>query len=300
MSEWRAFKKNSICILNGTNFYLSIALSAILYLTAGIADGRQGESFSAIQLMADYQNCMNALTDPSMTKGIWLISRMLMAEYLSMFLPIVAAFPAIPFFIDERRSGFQRFAISRCDRISYAIAQILSAGIFGGLAVMLGFCVSAGIVLARIPDPSAATGVALDFDMYSQAFSAGAGMRLLRDWAGEPGIYIGFALDTFLYAGFFSLPGAVLACFLNNSYLDMCIPMVFVYLYDTLLKKASSGAMVSGDIQTSDRLTGMLSTSLRQTISMWTVPKMICMISGLVAACALGVWRQYKKIDSGA
>lgn len=295
MKAWRAFKKNSICILSGSGFYLSAALSVILYLTAGIADGREGESFSAIQLMMDYQNCVKEMTDPSMAGGGWLISRMRMAEYLSMFLPIIASFPAVPLYIDERRSGFQRFGIVRCSRVSYTLAQILAAGLYGGLAVMLGFCVSTALVLAGCPAPESAA----DFNAYSMALSAGSGMQFLAACMGESGICIGFAMDVFLYACFFALPGAVMTCFLDNAYLDICMPMVLVYLYDVFLKKAAAGAMVSGNVQISRRLSLMLSTSLGQSFSMWTAPKMIFMISGLAAACGLGVWKQRRKTDAG-
>ena len=59
--------------------------------------------------------------------------------YITMFLPIIVAFPFMLSFCAERNSGLMRFTISRTGCLRYYLSKFLSVIIGGGLAAMLGY-----------------------------------------------------------------------------------------------------------------------------------------------------------------
>ena len=78
-------------------------------------------------------------TDPMLSSV--LVFRNGLSGYITMFLPIVVAFPFMVSFCAERNNGLMRFTISRTGKLRYYLSKFISALISGGLAVMLGIVV---------------------------------------------------------------------------------------------------------------------------------------------------------------
>lgn len=78
-------------------------------------------------------------TDPMLSSV--LVFRNGLSGYITMFLPIVVAFPFMVSFCAERNNGLMRFTISRTGKLRYYLSKFISALISGGFAVMLGIAV---------------------------------------------------------------------------------------------------------------------------------------------------------------
>jgi len=89
-------------------------------------------------------------TDPTLSSV--LVFRNGLSGYITMFLPIVVAFPFMVSFCAERNNGLMRFTISRTGKLRYYLSKFISALISGGFAVMLGIAVY-GIACAVLFQP---------------------------------------------------------------------------------------------------------------------------------------------------
>ena len=107
-----------------------------------------------------------------------------------MFIPILAAFPFIPVFCDERSGGNGRFVISREGKISYIISKYFAAIISGGFGVLLGYVLFLLIAF-------------FGFSKGDEAWVVPA----IKQMGGM-----------FIYGGVMSLPALAIAGFVRNNY----------------------------------------------------------------------------------
>ncbi len=66
------------------------------------------------------------------------LSRMGMSGYVTMFLPIIVAFPFMVAFCTERNNGNIRFVIARTGKMRYYFSKFISCFLCGGIAVLIG------------------------------------------------------------------------------------------------------------------------------------------------------------------
>ena len=109
-------------------------------------------------------------TDPMLSSV--LVFRNGLSGYITMFLPIVVAFPFMVSFCAERNNGLMRFTISRTGKLRYYLSKFISALISGGLAVMLGIAVY-GIACAVLFQPLSEFDVSADQLQYIMQDSTG-------------------------------------------------------------------------------------------------------------------------------
>lgn len=112
-------------------------------------------------------------TDPMLSSV--LVFRNGLSGYITMFLPIVVAFPFMVSFCAERNNGLMRFTISRTGKLRYYLSKFISALISGGLAVMLGIAVY-GIACAVLFQPLSEFDVSADQLQYIMQDSTGKTM----------------------------------------------------------------------------------------------------------------------------
>lgn len=109
-------------------------------------------------------------TDPMLSSV--LVFRNGLSGYITMFLPIVVAFPFMVSFCAERNNGLMRFTISRTGKLRYYLSKFISALISGGFAVMLGIAVY-GIACAVLFQPLSEFDVSADQLQYIMQDSTG-------------------------------------------------------------------------------------------------------------------------------
>ena len=66
------------------------------------------------------------------------LARMGMNGYVTLFLPIIVAFPFMVAFCTERNNGNIRFVIARTGKMRYYLSKFVSCFLSGGLAVLIG------------------------------------------------------------------------------------------------------------------------------------------------------------------
>ena len=153
--------------------------------------------------------------------------------YGNMFLPIVASFPFVVCFCAERNSGYMRFSISRSCKIRYYISKFISCILSGGLAVMFGvllFGIVADIILPAIDSFSSAS------DSISVFYPDGLTVAVVKK-----------LISAMLHGIFATLPAFLICSFCRNPYMILCLPFLFMYIWETLINKFTLAGFEQGD-----------------------------------------------------
>ncbi|MBR6101038.1 MAG: ABC transporter permease [Ruminococcus sp.] len=156
-----------------------------------------------------------------------------LSGYISMFIPIIVAFPFMVSFCAERNNGLIRFTITRAGKLRYYLSKFAASFIGGGLAVLLGMAIF-GIIL-RFSFP---TFMSYDPDPETLKWS-------LPD--GEAVGVIKVLLSSFLYGAFSTLPAFFLSSFCKNPYIITCLPFMLVYVWNTAMNKIIFHGYETGD-----------------------------------------------------
>jgi hypothetical protein len=168
------------------------------------------------------------------------------AIWLHMFIPIVAAFPFIPVFCDERSGGGIRNTVIRMGKRRYNLSKFAAAFVSGGLGVTLGYALF-GIVIAAVFPPLSSYNA--DMGLYNQIyFPNGIVMGIISRLFGM-----------FLFGAFFALIAFTLSAFVRNKYLVMCFPFMLKYIYDQIISKISIEAVQSGNYEFAEKI-GLFNT----------------------------------------
>lgn len=146
-----------------------------------------------------------------------------LSGYISMFIPIIVAFPFMVSFCAERNNGLMRFTITRAGKMRYYLSKFTASLLGGGLAVAFGMILF-GIVV-RVVFPS--------------IFSYGLDPEYLQ-WTvpdGEMAIVWRVLFSSFIYGAFSTLPAFFLSSFCRNPYIITCLPFMLVYVWQTAISK---------------------------------------------------------------
>ena len=146
--------------------------------------------------------------------------------FFQMFLPIIAAFPFIPNFCEERNSGLIRFMITRTGKKKYYLGKFCTALLGGGLAVTLGYLLYGMVVFSYFPSYIALTGE-----------EVGQVLPMIID----------SVLGIFLYGMVSVMPAFLMSTVLKNRYLVTCIPFSLLYLYGRWVSKIQTTGWIRGD-----------------------------------------------------
>lgn len=149
-----------------------------------------------------------------------------LSSYITMFIPIIVAFPFMVTFCAERNNGLMRFTISRTGKLRYYLSKFFASFIGGGLAVLIGLVFYGIAVYIMFPTSSSYFGSAQvymgnerEIKQILQTLSAG-----------------------FTYGAFATLPAFFLSSFCKNPYIITCLPFMLVYIWGTAIRKLQIAA----------------------------------------------------------
>jgi hypothetical protein len=229
----KLIKQNFYKLFTSVGFYACIAITFVLSFTAGISvkpDTFPENLFEAMftkngaELLQSTDYCF---TNVVISGGGW---------WLAMFIPIIAAFPFIPIFSDERESRLGRNVIFRTGKFSYNTGNFLSSFFGSGLAIAVGyslFLLVTSFIFPHISD-------------YPAEMRSSAEIILMENAAyselGITGLILSEILEIFLYSAMWSLPAFLLCSLIRNKYLIMCIPFFLKYSIDGISSRIQDAA----------------------------------------------------------
>ena len=146
-----------------------------------------------------------------------------LSGYISMFIPIIVAFPFMVSFCAERNNGLMRFTITRTGKMRYYLSKFFASFLGGGLAVFLGVALFGICVRFMFP---AFSSYDIDPEMKRMMFTLSEGQVVLNT-----------LLSAFVYGAFSTLPAFFLSSFCKNPYIITCLPFMLVYIWQTAINK---------------------------------------------------------------
>ena len=171
--------------------------------------------------------------------------------YITMFLPIIVAFPFMVSFCAERNSGLMRFTISRTGCLRYYLSKFFSVLIGGGLAAMLGYALYGLVVYGFFPNINT---YELD-EFYCEMHPDGQVSEVLK-----------LLLSAFIYGAVTTLPAFLISSFSRNPYLITCVPFLMVYIWNTAINKLVLKAWETEDYEFSEKLFDFQPDSARRLV----------------------------------
>ncbi|WP_028510207.1 ABC transporter permease [Ruminococcus sp. NK3A76] len=171
--------------------------------------------------------------------------------YISMFLPIIVAFPFMVSFCAERNSGLMRFTISRTGCLRYYLSKFFAVMIGGGLAAMLGYAIYGLVVYGFFPNINS---YELD-EFYYEMHPDSQTVEVLK-----------MLLSAFIYGAVTTLPAFLISSFSRNPYLITCVPFLMVYIWNTAINKLVLKAWETEDNELSEKLFDFQPDSARRLV----------------------------------
>lgn len=209
-------------ILTGYGFYLCIIFTFILCFSSEIyEDPLNGNKYSVVTSLLEFNkdfmlNNTDFCSFEVMSHGA--------RGWLSLFIPIIAAFVYVPLFCDEYQSKSVRFMIFRSSKFSYYISRYISACIGGGAAVLIGFSLYTMSVYMLFPNISEYSNSLRS--IYEQEVSD---LYLNITEGSYRSAIVSKHIEMFVYGTVNVVPALVLSSFCYNKYVIMCIPFFLKY-----------------------------------------------------------------------
>ncbi len=252
-----SFLKTLRCDLEKTTmnlgFFGAVILTCILCFTASAyTDTATDKTYSVLE--AFFSIDKELLRTNYSFSNVTLFSKAL-SGYITMFLPIIAAFPFMVSFCAERNSGLMRFTITRAGKIKYCASKFAASFLSGGLATLLGVMLYGIIIWIVFPDFS---GYNVPQEQLMWVLPHGTGMTVIRTM-----------LAAFLYGAVTTIPAFFISSFCKNPYLITCIPFLFVYIWDTALSKIAAKGLENMDYGIYDKIGPFFPYGLADIVN-WT------------------------------
>lgn len=262
-------------IFNGISFYISVLIKTILCFTS-VVFVTSSQSFSVINAWLTVDNNIIKSNITFSSFNIFLCGS---GSWLSMFIPMVAAFPFVSLFCDEKSGGAIRISIVRQGRRRYNLSKYISGIVSGGCAVALGYIIYGVIVYVMFPSLSQYNCT----DIFTKY--------------GISVVIIGKIFSMFLYGILSSIMALLFSSFIRNKYLILCIPFMLKYIYDQSIVKVISKQTVP-----SKKLTLMQTDIINQITEM---PKFFLWYSSFILVLVIMCFVIYsfsmnRRLDLGA
>lgn len=150
-----------------------------------------------------------------------LIEHALAGEIMTLALPIIAALPFTAAIVDDMKSGFIKFYLSRTSRSAYLAGRIIACGLSGALVLLLGTAFSLGILaLLLLPKES---------------------LPVLFDAAGNSITYVspiwGTLFRIFASGAFWAMLGMLIGTASMSRYMAYASPFVIYYVLIILYER---------------------------------------------------------------
>lgn len=235
MKTLRLIKVNLIKVLTSTGFYACVLLMLVLCFTARAYDDiAENKSYSVIGVLAEFSR-EEMLANSSFSA--YQILSCVSSGWLSLFIPIIAAFPLMPLICDGRESKSVRYSAFRSTKFSFSTGNFLTAMISGGLALLCGFALFAVSVYTLFPNISEYSP-----ELIESAEWWISGTYPLFEKYGYPYLVALDFVEMFLYGALSAVPALIMTAFMKNKYLVLCIPFFLKYsamqLHTGLLRNA--------------------------------------------------------------
>lgn len=176
-----------------------------------------------------------------------------LSGYVSMFIPIITAFPFMMTFCAERNNGLMRFTITRTGKFRYYLSKFTAALVSGGLSVMLGTAAFGIFAYAVFPHISTYNFNAEELKFY---LPDGEFFTVLRT-----------LISAFFYGAVSVIPAFFICSFCKNPYIITCLPFLFNYVWSTAISKAVTIGVEHGDYDIYDKLSPFAPDSI--TVITW-------------------------------
>ena len=161
------------------------------------------------------------------------LARLGMSGYLTLFLPIIVAFPFMVAFCTERNNGNIRFVIARTGKMRYYFSKFVSCFLCGGFAVLIGISLFMCAMHLLFPPLSS-------YNIDAEAFGA-------VEQQSEFVLNFRYLFSNFLNGAIATMPAFFLSSFCKNPYIITCIPFMFTYVWETVISKLTSSALEEMD-----------------------------------------------------
>lgn len=238
------FLKTLRCDMNKTvvniGFVGAILLTFILGFTAAAyIDNNNMKTYSIFEALfsMDRKFVESHFEFASNTLG-----RLGMNGYLTLFLPIIVAFPFMVAFCTERNNGNIRFVIQRTGKMRYYLSKFVSCFLSGGLAVLIGILMFMIAMHILFPPLSSYN---IDAEVYGG----------IAQQQSELVLNFRYLFSNFLNGAIATMPAFFLSSFCKNPYIITCIPFMFTYVWETVISKLTSAAIDKMDNETLERIT---------------------------------------------
>jgi len=162
------------------------------------------------------------------------LARLGMSGYLTLFLPIIVAFPFMVAFCTERNNGNIRFVIARTGKMRYYFSKFVSCFLSGGIAVLIGISLFMCAMHLLFPPMSSYN---MDIEIYGG----------LAQQQSELVLNFRYLFSNFLNGAIATMPAFFLSSFCKNPYIITCIPFMFTYVWETVISKLTSSALEEMD-----------------------------------------------------
>lgn len=217
----RNIRCNFSKVFTGYGFWVCTAFTVILCFSANIyTDTMKNDQYSAFSALLTFDREFMR-SDSSFCS--FNVIQWAVGGWLSLFIPIVAAFPFIPLICDEYEAKSVRFEIFRSNKLVYHISRFVSGCLCGGLAVMIGFALFSLIAYLLFPSLN-------DYSLNEREFF----LSMMSD--SFPELKDGIVLpllrlfgSMFLYGTLWAVPAITLTSLIRNKYLVLCIPFFLKY-----------------------------------------------------------------------
>lgn len=275
-------------ILN-IGFLGAAAVTTILCFTANVYnDSNIGKSYSVFEVLF---NLDKSIIKSDYSFASLMVFRMALSGYVSMFMPIIVAFPFMVSFCTERNSGLMRFVIPRSGKYPYYFSKFLASFISGGLAVLIGTAVFGMVCCVLFPSLSS-------YELSAEQM----------EWFLPNGVFpeiVKVLLSGFLYGAIATLPAFFLSSFCKNPYIITCLPFMLIYVWNTAISKAVSKGIEAGNYDIYTKLSPFMPDSIMNVLrfaEMNDVTRNTLIFNGAYLAILLAghIIIMNKRIDKGA
>lgn len=242
--------KSLKCDLNkaviNLGFLGAAAVTLILCFTANVyTDPTNDKTYSVFEAL--FRLDKQAFADDYAFASVSVFQKAL-SGYITMFIPIIVAFPFMISFCAERNNGLMRFTITRTGKYRYCLSKFSASFLSGGLAVLLGVAVFGIITFITFPGISS-------YDIPPEE------LELLFPES-VPAAVIKTLISAFLYGAVSTLPAFFLGSFCKNPYIITCLPFMLIYVWNTALSKAIAKGFDNGDWEIYDKLNPFMPDSI--------------------------------------
>ena len=282
--------------VTGYGFWVCAGFTVILCFSANIyTDVIKNDRYSVFSSLRTFDREF-MLSDTSFCS--FNVIQRSVSGWLSLFIPIIAAFAFIPLVCDEYEAKSVRFEIFRAGKRSFHLSRFLTALVCGGLAVTIGFAVFS--VLAFLLFPGIGEYDPMKREMLLESLSCTfpeIKNSLVLPMLKTLGV-------VFLYGAVSAVPAITLTAVIRNKYLVLCIPFFLKYAVGQTCIKMQSQAVA--DYGHTDK--GMMKLacivnpdSLAYLPQMGELKAAVLLYSGglVLAALAVFIIIQSRRSDSG-